>query len=247
MKESITTNCIYNEDCLQTLSRMQDESVDLIITSPPYNKNHWLRNRSENNGGRRVIAYDSISDDMPHDQYVQQQKHVISECLRVLKPTGSLFYNHTDILHKHLTIHPTYVYDFPVKQVLIWDRTNTPKLGIEYFMPITEWFFWIKKSKDAKPLFKRNQMSFMKNIIRIPPDTKNNHPAPFPLSLANNFLLGCTDEGGVVYDPYMGSGTTAIASVMNNRKYIGSEISDTYCALARKRIAEHQAQQVFKF
>lgn len=238
---TIEKDTIYCEDCLETMSKMPDESVDLIITSPPYNKNHWLRNRS-NRDGRRVIGYDSILDDMPQEDYVNQQRQVLKECLRVLKPTGSVFYNHMDILHKHLTIHPTYVYDFPVKQVLIWDRTNTPKLGEDYFMPVTEWVFWIKKSKDAKPLFKRNQMAYRKNIIRVPPATKNDHPAPFPLSLANNFVLGCSKVGDVVYDPYMGSGTTAVACVMNNRRYLGSEVSKHYQERAIQRINQHQAQ-----
>jgi len=240
------TDCIYNEDCLQTLSRMQDESIDLIITSPPYNKNHWIQNRSDKDG-IRVIKYDSISDNLPQEEYVEQQKKVIRECLRVLKPKGSLFYNHIDILHKHLTIHPTYIYDFPIKQVLIWDRTNTPKLDENYFMPTTEWIFWVKKNAESKPKMDRSKMPFKKNVIRIPPDTKNKHPAPFPLSLANNFVLGCTDIGDVVYDPYMGSGTTALACVINNRKFVGSEISKAYYNAACKKIAQHKAQQVLPF
>lgn len=241
------TNHIYNEDCLTTLGRMPSDSIDLVVTSPPYNKNHWLQNRSENNGGRRVIAYDSLTDDMPHDQYVQQQKQVIQECLRVLKPTGSLFYNHMDILHKHLTIHPKYIYDFPVKQVLIWNRTNTPKLDNSYFLPVTEWIFWVKKTADATPIFHRNRMPFRKNIIQIPPATKNDHPAPFPLALANTFILGCTEPGAVVFDPYIGSGTTAIACVLNDRKYIGSEISAAYHADSCQRIKEHQSQHLLPF
>lgn len=243
----IETDTIYNEDCLTTLGKMQDETVDLIVTSPPYNKNHWIRNKSKNNGGRRVIEYDAISDDLPQDEYIRQQKQVLKECQRVLKPHGSIFYNHVDILHDHLTIHPSFVYDFPVKQVLIWDRTNTPKLDKSYFFPVTEYVFWIKKTSNSKPLFHRDRVSFRKNILRIPPATKNPHPAPFPLSLVNNFVQGCSEEGMVVYDPYMGSGTTAIACILNGRKYIGSEISSRFCQDARKKIAEHEAQQVLPF
>ena len=241
------TDHIYNEDCLTTLARIPSNSIDLVVTSPPYNKNHWLRNKSATNGGRRVIAYDSILDDMPQDEYVKQQKQVLNECLRVIKPEGSIFYNHTDILHKHSTIHPTYVHDFPVKQILIWDRTNTPKLDGSYFLPVSEWIFWIKKTHDAKPKLNRGRMAFQKNIIKIPPAVKNDHPAPFPLSLANNFILGCTEIGDVVLDPYMDSGTTAIACVLNDRRYIGSEISHEYHQAALKRIEANQAQQLLPF
>ena len=92
---------IYNEDCLETLAKMEDNSIDLIVTSPPYNKGlYWKdkkigRTRSWNVTG---IDYDSYQDSMSHDDYVDWQRNIISECIRVLKPSGSLFYNHKDIL-----------------------------------------------------------------------------------------------------------------------------------------------------
>jgi DNA modification methylase len=91
-------------------------------------------------------------------------KKVISECLRVLKPTGSLFYNHIDIMTNHLTIHPTWVYEFPLKQVIIWDKCGTPKIDKSYFLPFTEWIFWIKKEKDSIPYFDRNNALFKKTF-----------------------------------------------------------------------------------
>ena len=115
-------NKIYNEDCLLTLSKMKDESVDLIVTSPPYNKNHWIKQKVRKKGDFiRKIEYSSYDDNLPQEEYIEWQKKVISECLRVLKPSGSLFYNHIDIMTNHLTIHPSWVYDFPLKQVIVWD------------------------------------------------------------------------------------------------------------------------------
>ena len=92
---------IYKEDCLETLAKMEDNSIDLIVTSPPYNKGlYWkdkkiVRTMSWNVTG---IDYDSYQDSMSHDDYVDWQRNIISECIRVLKPSGSLFYNHKDIL-----------------------------------------------------------------------------------------------------------------------------------------------------
>jgi DNA modification methylase len=124
---------IHNEDCLETMSRMDDSSVDLIITSPPYNKGYWSSNRNLNNGFKtksRRIEYDGYNDCMDPVEYQNWQRKVISECLRILKPSGSLFYNHQPIQKNHLEINPTYIYDFPLKQTIIWNRKNTPKLDV---------------------------------------------------------------------------------------------------------------------
>lgn len=239
-------NKIYNEDCLETLKKMPDSFLDLIVTSPPYNKSSWSMNQNANNGFKtksRNIKYGEFEDNLQPYEYEKQQRELLSECIRVIKPTGSIFYNHIDILHKHNTIHPKYVYDFPIKQIIIWNRKNTPKLDLSYFYPINEYIFWIKKSKDCIPKFYRDRATFKKNIWDISPETENEHPAPFPLVLAGNCIMSCTDENDLVYDPYMGSGTTALASIKYKRKYIGSELNEEYVKNAENRIKNYNTQQ----
>ena len=241
----IALNKIYNEDCLKTLSRIPDCSIDLIITSPPYNKNFYTKKakiKDYDTSNFRTIDYDAYNDNLAPKDYIEWQTLILKECCRVLKDNGSIFYNHMDILNNHNTIHPTFVYDFAVKQVLIWDRFNTPKLDNNYFYPINEYIFWIKKNKDAKTKFNKNNLAFKSSIIRLSADTKNQHPAPYPLELPNNFILSCTDENDIVYDPFMGSGTTAIASIINKRNYLGSEISKNYYTASMKRIEQHKNQ-----
>lgn len=96
------TNIIYNEDCLETLAKMEDNSIDLIVTSPPYNKNFYAPSSGKSESWSamrgRQIPYDVYNDSMPPQDYANWQKKIISECIRALKPTGSLFYNHKDIL-----------------------------------------------------------------------------------------------------------------------------------------------------
>lgn len=93
---------IYNEDCLETLSRMEENSIDLIVTSPPYNKNSYAPSSGADKSWSalrgRQIPYDVYNDSMPPQDYENWQRNIISECIRVLKPSGSLFYNHKDIL-----------------------------------------------------------------------------------------------------------------------------------------------------
>jgi modification methylase len=221
-------------DCLEILKTIPDDSIDLVVTSPPYNKNYWLRNRNQK--GKRIITYDSIDDMMEPNDYVSNQKNILNELIRVIKPTGSIFYNHIDIFHKHTTIHPSYVYEFPLKQIIVWDRGNTPKLDKSYYLPTTEYFFWIKKTKDSIPYFDRSKSIHKKNIWRINKEKNNPHPAPFPLEIVDNIIQGCSKENDVIMDCYLGSGTSCISAIKNNRHFIGIDISESYLEMTKERI-----------
>lgn len=189
------------------------------------------------------IAYDVCTDEMQPEDYEEWQRKIISECLRVLKPSGSLFYNHKDILYHGLTIAPKWVYDYPLHQQIIWDRQSSCMLDKRYFMPSNEWIYWIVK--DPKQFFfDKDKTVFRTNSWRMNVE-KNPHPAPFPMRFATNVISCCTKEGDVVYDPFMGSGTVALASMQLNRNYIGSEISKAYCEMAEKRMDNERRQLKF--
>ena len=236
---------IYNEDCLETMARIPDNSIDLIVTSPPYNKGFYANKNAKqskvwNTLNGRKIAYDSFSDDMFPEDYEEWQKAVISECIRILKPSGSLFYNHKDIIYKGLIVPPKWVYDFKVRQQIIWDRQSSCMIDPHYFMPANEWIYWIVKD-EKKVFFDKEKSSFRTNIWRMNVD-KNPHPAPFPYIMAANIINCCSKEGDIVYDPFMGSGTTALACVKLGRHYIGSEISEKYVSMANEKIKIEQSQ-----
>lgn len=245
------TNVIYNEDCLETLKRFEDESIDLIVTSPPYNKGAYASATTPHVKGEtwgkmkgRRIAYDIYEDCMPPEEYEEWQKTLIRECLRVLKPTGSFFYNHKDILYNGSIVPPKWVYEFPIHQQIVWDRANTPAIDTHYFFPITEYIYWFVK--DAKKMiFDRDKSGFKTNIFKVNATLeRNSHPAPFPMKLINSLIASCTKPDAVIYDPFMGSGTTALSTINvgEGRSYIGSEISPAYCEMAEKRIKEATAQ-----
>lgn len=222
-------------DCLTELKKIESNIVDLVITSPPYNKNYWTRNK-EQGSFKRVIKYDSITDSLDPQEYIKQQKEVLDELVRIIKPTGSIYYNHIDIFHKHNTIHPSYVYDYNIKQVIVWDRGNTPKLSNTYFLPTTEWVFWIKKSWDAVPYFDKSKCQHKKNIWRINREQDQSHPAPFPEELVDNIVRSSCPENGLVLDCYNGSGTTALVAQKNNMDYIGIDISEQYIQMTKDRL-----------
>ena len=236
-------------DCLEFMRSLPDGCVDLIVTSPPYNKNAhasanvkpWKGESWSNMRGRQ-IAYDVYSDDMPQEQYEAWQKDVISECLRILKDTGSLFYNHKDIISEGRIIPPRWVYDFPVHQQLIWERPGTPALDPHYFFPVTEYIYWFVKD-PKKAYFNRDNVAQRSSVWRFNLE-RNAHPAPFPLALVQKCIASSAPPYALVYDPFMGSGTTAIAVIQSGegREFIGTEISPKYVEMANERIRIESAQ-----
>lgn len=241
----IELNKIYNEDCMQTLSRMDDNSIDLIITSPPYNKNAYATDKGPSlSWGAmrgRQIAYDKYDDAMEPSEYEAWQKRVILECLRVLKPTGSMFYNHKDVIANGVIIHPKWVYDFPIHQMIVWNRKSSLANDPHYFQPITE-YIWLIAKEPKNVFFDKDKAAFRQTVWNINFEVNTDHPAPFPLLLVKNIIVSCSKEGDAIYDPYMGGGTTALACALEGRNYIGSEISEKYVAMAERRINEAKSQ-----
>lgn len=234
------TNAVYNVDALELLKGLPDGSVDLVVTSPPYNMGTNLNgatpcSNSASNWGRSVLlsaGYDVHSDAMPHEEYVQWQRQIISECLRVLPDTGAIFYNHKwRIQSGLLDMRAEIVEGFPVRQIIIWNRGSGNNHNPAFFAPEYEVIYLIAKPK----FYLSKRRIHYGDVWNIPMEKKNAHPAPFPVALAERCILSTDAE--LVLDPFLGSGTTAIAAQKNGRDYIGSDLSPAYCELARKRLA----------
>lgn len=235
-------NTILQGNCTEVLKTLPSESVDCIITSPPYNKHFANRRCGKTDIWKRAnIDYGDFKDDLPEEEYQEQQKSLMREMVRVLKPNGSIFYNHKVRIVKHRAIIPTeWLSEFNIRQVLIWDRTCTPQLAPIRWFPTTEYIYWITKGQVQPKFYKRSKHQL--EIIRIPPKPMKEHPAPFPEELVETLMLNTTDENDIVLDPYMGSGTTAIVAKKNNRNYIGIELNPEYIKIAEKRIKEVTAR-----
>lgn len=214
-------------DCLDGLRSLPDKSIDLIITSPPYNKGI---NGKNNKGAKwnKTIDYngDFNNDSMPEDEYEQWQIDVLNECYRVLKDDGSMFYNHKNRIHSgHGEIISPYKWlfetNFKIRQEIIWDRGSTQNVNRRRYLPTTELIFWLTKS--ANPTFDRKQDTKSKNEVwRIAPQKNTEHPAPFPIEIPDN-IIPCVAQGEriTVLDPFMGSGTVARSAVKYGCDYIG--------------------------
>jgi len=228
-------NTIYNENCLETMARMPDNFIDLTVTSPPYNlgeKHHTGNNVFE--------AYDKYIDDMPEEEYQSQQIKVLNEIYRATKQGGSLMYNHKNRIKNGKQITP-YEWllksDWTLKQEVVWFN-RSQNFDKCRFYPMTERIYWLSKGTNTNFTNAINQHDLIKDTAE---GTDKEHKRAFPVKLAQRFII-CFPDAELIFDTYMGSGTTAIAAIRENRKYLGSELSKKYYELANKRIEYETAQ-----
>ena len=234
-------NQIHRGDCISVMDQMPAESVDLVVTSPPYNiKNSTGNGLKDGRGGKwpqaaLISGYDIHNDAMPHAEYVQWQRECLRAMMRVIQPAGAIFYNHkwriqAGLLQDRADI----VSGFPLRQIIIWQRKGGINFNKGYFLPTYEVIYLIAK-RDFRLAPRANAMG---DVWSITQEINNKHPAAFPVELAQRCIESTLAQ--VVLDPMMGSGTTAIAAEIAGRDWIGIEISDEYCKLAKERLASYK-------
>ena len=228
---------VHTGDCIELMSKMPVGSIDLIVTSPPYNIKNSTGNGLKNGSGGKwpqaelLNGYASHDDAMPHEEYVAWQRNCLDAMMRVLREDGAIFYNHKWRIQAGLLQDRADILDgFPVRQIIIWQRNGGINFNPGYFLPTYEVVYLI-----AKPDFAlAKKANGQGDVWHIPQEANNPHPAPFPVELAQRCIE--STNARIVLDPFMGSGTTAIAAETARRDWIGIEISEDYCKVARERM-----------
>lgn len=230
-----------NGDAATVMRRIPSGSIDLVVTSPPYNllnssgggmKGHGRGSKWHNAKLRGGYGSGLYSDDLPYDQYVAWQRECLAEMMRIIPDDGAIFYNHKwRVQHGLIQDRHEIVEGFPVRQVIIWKRKGGINFNPGYFLPTYEVIYLIAK-KNFRLARGANKLG---DVWEFAQDTANPHPASFPLPLAERIVSSTTAE--TVLDPFMGSGTTALAALHQHRRFVGIELSADYCAMARDRIA----------
>jgi modification methylase len=242
-------NKIICADCLVTMKEMPSSSVDLVVTSPPYNLKNSTGNGMKDGRGSKwknaalINGYKNHDDNMPYDEYVKWQRKCLSEMLRLIKNNGAIFYNHKwRVQDGLLQDRQDIVNGFPVRQIIIWRRKGGINFNPGYFLPTYEVIYLI-----AKPNFKLVPKSNgVGDVWEFTQEMKNEHPAPFPVALIDRIISSTNAK--IVLDPFMGSGTTAIVAMGLKRNYVGIELSPDYCEMAEKRIEKNKIQsELLKF
>lgn len=250
-------NKIYNEDCLITMQKIKN--IDAVITSPPYNTS---RKGSSLNNACANIRYDEFEDCKTDEEYISWTIEIFKSYDKVLAPNGVILYN---LSYSSENTHLMWLVvaeimkqtNFIVADNIIWKKPSTSpnSCSPNKLTRIIEYIFvfcrkneigTFKMNKEQSSLRKTGQIAYKNyfNFIEAPNNDGSNdiHKATFSSVLIRKLIKLYVKENSIVYDSFMGTGTTAIACIEEKVNYIGSEISKRYVEYSNKRIEFTKAQ-----
>jgi site-specific DNA-methyltransferase (adenine-specific) len=247
------TALLYNEDALRGIARVADESVDLVIADPPYGLGK---------------DYGNDSDRLGADEYLDWSRRWVDAVVPKLKANGSLYvfltWQHSPEVFSHLKTRLAMVNE------IIWDRRvpsmggSTRKFSsvhdnIGFFVKSRDYYFDVDAVRipyDAVTKKARSRSIFVgKKWLEVgynPKDVwsvsrlhrlhgeREDHPTQKPLEIVERMVLASCPAGGAVLDPFMGSGTSAVAALRHGRRFVGFELNPEYFSIVEKRVAEAQ-------
>ena len=251
--DCLEVNKNYNENCLDTMARMEDNFIDLTVTSPPYDN---------------LRTYKGYSFDF---------ESIAKELFRVTKEGGVVVWVVGDATIKGSESGTSFkqaLYfkkcGFNLHDTMIFEKANPIPLTHNRYEQKFEYMFVFskKKPKTFNPIkeptkggfatynakvkegasrrqgekIKVSKYRYKYNIWNycVSSNDRSKHPAPFPEQLANDHIISWSNENDIVYDPFMGSGTTAKRAILNNRNWVGSEMSSEYCDITNQRINDKE-------
>ena len=240
-------------DCLELLTAIPDESIQLVVTSPPYNL------------GKSYEQKDAL------EKYLQWQDHVIAECIRVLHPEGSICWQVGNYVHAGAIV-PLDIMFYPsfanrglkLRNRIVWHfehglhcsrRLSGRYETILWFTKTDSYVFnldpiRVPQKYPGKKYFKGpkagqyscNPLGKNPGDVWVIPNVKNNHvektihPCQFPVELVERLVLSMTRKGDRVLDPFAGVGSALVAALKHDRKAVGMELLHEYCEIAEERL-----------
>lgn len=234
-------NKIILGNCLEIMKTFPDDCIDLIVTSPNYNnwRNRRTQAKRQEYWKRTNIVYDVCEDKQNDIDYEKEQIETINEMVRILKPTGTICYNHKDR-----------IFNFQVKSPIEWiiksnaiyrQRITWDRCGMQAYNPVR--FYRVDEDiyilgKNAKEFTWNKEAAKYLSVWRIPPNRNiYGHNATFPEEIVKRCIEAFTNENDLVLDPYNGTGTTTKVAKDMNRNYIGIDISQKYNEIAENRLS----------
>ena len=224
-------NVVYNEDCLEGMKQIPNKSVDLVITDPPY----------------LIDTVGSGLYSQKDKQYIKElnfmkdgfSKEILDEICRVMKKINLyIFCSQKQIIP---------LLDYFVREkkcnwnIITWHKTNPiPACGNKYLTDTEYVLFFREKGVKIYGDY-QTKFTYYLTPLNQKDKIKYNHPTIKPLNIIQNFIINSSKEGEIVLDPFMGSGTTAIACMNTNRNYIGFELDKGYYDIILERIKNHKS------
>lgn len=224
---------IYNEDYKELVKRLKKEKVkiDAVITDPPYNVSRDYQ-LGFSNMGRSGMDYGEWDYDF-------DQKKWIKEVSGLIKPGGTIIifndWKNLGDISKQLE-----KCDFTVKDIIRWEKRNPMPRNVERrYVTDCEFAIWGVKNGGKWTFNKPEDVGYLKPVFTtgiVPGGKKRLHPTQKHLEVMENLIKIHTNEEDIILDPFLGSGTTALACIKNNRSIIGSEIDRKYYEVIMRRL-----------
>lgn len=235
---------IRNGECIEELATLEDNIVDLVLTDPPYNLANFMNNRDTNLHKMRDNFFATAGwDDLEFDDWKNHMDLFFKESSRILKPGGSMII-FMSILRVETLVELASKYGFYYKTTGIWHKTNPmPRNMNLHFVNSNEcWIYFTYMKRTG--VFNNNgklELDFIKtSVAPLSEKRHGKHPTQKPIELFEHFVRLLSNEGDLVVDPFLGSGSSAVASYRLNRKFIGIELERKYYELAKKRLNDEE-------
>lgn len=257
-------NELYVGDCFDFMPLLSDNTVDVVLTSPPYNTNKRGSRGLTLNSAKLMpkkyahVRYDIHLDDMTNEQYNDYTVSLFTQFDRILKPNGVVLYNinygneNTGGMFQavNAVLERT---DFTIADVIVWKKKNAMpnNCSANKLTRLWEFVFVFCRKNEEKGYFCNKKITsrrttgqpMYENIYNVIEAKNNDGPCPlnkatYSSELCERLLTIYAPKNATVYDPFMGSGTTAVACIRSGLNFLGSEISADQVNFARQRIAD---------
>lgn len=235
---------LLNGDCVQMIDRIPDGSVSLILTDPPYNLGLFMKSRGTNMGKLRENHF-AVSgwDQLGARDWETKMDAFFSAAARVMKMRGSMIV-FMSLIKVQSIIELATKHGFYYKTTGVWHKTNPlPRnMNLQFVNSTEAWLYFVFKGTTGTFNNGKKVVHDYVETSVVPLSEKKfgKHPTQKPIALMEHFVKLLTNKGDTVFDPFMGSGSSGVASLKLGRKFIGIEMSKEYFNLARKRMAENE-------
>jgi site-specific DNA-methyltransferase (adenine-specific) len=231
---------LYKGNCIEMLKYIDDDRVDLILTDPPYNLGKFMEKRQTNLKMMRNNFFGSAGwDNLNYDEWLENMDNFFMEVSRVMKLGGSMIV-FMSIIKVESIISLAEKHGFYYKTTGIWHKLNPmPRnMNLHYVNSTETWIYFIYRNHTG--VF-NNKGKVIHDFIETPVASASErrygkHPTQKPIKLMEHFIEVLSDEGDLILDPFMGSGSTGEAAKKLKRNFIGIEYSEEYFSIAKSRI-----------
>lgn len=232
--------CVMNADCMDVLKNMPNGMVSLTLTDPPYNLGLFMKERETNLKAMRPNFFGAAGwDDLEFDEWKKDMDSLFAECARVSR-VGASMVVFMSIIKVETIIQLAKKHGFYYKTTGIWHKLNPmPRNMNLHFINSTEaWVYFVYKKRtgtfnnDGKAIH-----DFFETSVTPSNEKKyGRHPTQKPISLLERFVTLLSNEGDVVFDPFMGSGSSGVAALLHNRMFVGADLNPDYFGIAERRM-----------